>query len=100
MATVAQPADPLLADTLFATYPMRESFVLAAAWWVAAGFQPGELYAAARTFRLARKCPGSDVETVGTARGLNSKTTDFLSADASPGNSTALHAVTLLNRLY
>ena len=100
VATVAQPADPLLADTLFATYPMRESFVLAAAWWMAAGFQPGELYAAARTFRLARKCPGSDVETVGTARGLNSKTTDCLSADASPGNSTALHAVTLLNRPY
>jgi UDP-N-acetylmuramoylalanine--D-glutamate ligase len=100
VATVAQPADPRLAETVFATYPMRESFVLAAAWWGAAGFQPGELYAAARTFRVARKCPSSEVETAETARGLNSKIADFLSADASPANSSALHATTLLNRSY
>ncbi len=100
VATVAQPADPLLADTLFATNPLRESFVLAAAWWRAAGFQPGELYAAARTFRLAHKRPSPEGETAGAARGLNSKAADFLNSDASHGNSAPLHVTTLANRPY
>lgn len=57
--TEGQAADPRLARTLFATYPQRENFLLAAAWWRESGFDEAALYAAAQSFkpgphRLAR----------------------------------------------
>ena len=39
---------------MFAGYPQRENFILAAAWWRQAGFDEAALYAAARSFRLGR----------------------------------------------
>ena len=37
IATEGQPADARLAGTVFAGYPQRENFLLAAAWWRHAG---------------------------------------------------------------
>ena len=37
VATAGQPADPGLAGTVFEDYPQRENFLLADAWWRAAG---------------------------------------------------------------
>ncbi len=54
IATESQPADPRLARTVFADYPQRENFILAAAWWRAQRLDPAVLYAAARTFKLGR----------------------------------------------
>jgi UDP-N-acetylmuramoylalanine--D-glutamate ligase len=52
--TENQPADPRLARTVFADYPQRENFLLAAAWWRANGFDEAALFSAARTFKLGR----------------------------------------------
>lgn len=49
--TEGEPEDPRLAGTLFATYPQRENFLLARAWWRRAGLAGEALVEAARTFR-------------------------------------------------
>lgn len=54
IATEAQPADVLLAGTVFEHYPQRENFLLAAAWWQRAGLAEADLYAAAHSFKLGR----------------------------------------------
>jgi UDP-N-acetylmuramoylalanine--D-glutamate ligase len=54
VASEGAPADARLAGTVFETYPQRENFELAAAWWRASGRDGAALYAAARTFRLGR----------------------------------------------
>jgi UDP-N-acetylmuramoylalanine--D-glutamate ligase len=83
IATEGQPADPQLAGTVFAGYPQRENFLLAAAWWEHAGLPAEKLYAAARAFqpgphRLAR---------VGEKRGVtfwnDSKATNFHAVEAA-----------------
>jgi UDP-N-acetylmuramoylalanine--D-glutamate ligase len=51
VATVQPSADSRLADSIFATGPQRESFMLAAAWWRAVGLSADDLCAAVRTFR-------------------------------------------------
>jgi UDP-N-acetylmuramoylalanine--D-glutamate ligase len=53
VASGDQPGDILLRGTPFADYPQRENFLLASAWWRAAGHREGVLYAAARSFALA-----------------------------------------------
>ena len=50
--TEGQPDDPKLAGTVFAHYPQRENFLLAAAWWKRNGMPESKLYQAARDFRL------------------------------------------------
>src|ERR1041384_2971783 len=50
--TEQQVADVRLSGTVFADYPQRENFLLAAAWWRATGLDEAALYAAARSFRL------------------------------------------------
>jgi UDP-N-acetylmuramoylalanine--D-glutamate ligase len=50
VATEEQPGDVLLRNTAFAEYPLREIFLLAAAWWRAAGRRETLLYAAAQSF--------------------------------------------------
>lgn len=55
VATEGQGADPRLEGTVFAEYPQRENFLMAAAWWQSAGALPVEqLVDAARTFVLGR----------------------------------------------
>jgi UDP-N-acetylmuramoylalanine--D-glutamate ligase len=39
--TEGQPEDPRLLGTPFASYPQRENFILAAAWWRAEGLERG-----------------------------------------------------------
>jgi len=54
VATEQQVADIRLTGTVFADYPQRENFLLAAAWWRFARLDEDALYAAARGFRLGR----------------------------------------------
>jgi UDP-N-acetylmuramoylalanine--D-glutamate ligase len=83
VATEGQPADPRLAGTPFDTYPQRENFILAAAWWTSEGLDPELLYAAARSFKLARHRLGR----VGTLDGVtywnDSKATNFHAVEAA-----------------
>jgi UDP-N-acetylmuramoylalanine--D-glutamate ligase len=83
LATENQPRDLALADTLFATYPQRENFIVAAAWWQAAGLALADLYAAAHTFRLGRH----RLARVATHRGVvywnDSKATNFHAVEAA-----------------
>jgi UDP-N-acetylmuramoylalanine--D-glutamate ligase len=54
VVTEGRAADARLAGTPFENYPMRENFVLAAAWWSLEGLDEALLFAAARTFRTGR----------------------------------------------
>jgi UDP-N-acetylmuramoylalanine--D-glutamate ligase len=81
--TAGQPADPALAGTVFADYPQRENFLLAAAWWRAAGLDPAALYAAARTFRLGRHRLARVAEVDGVTFWNDSKATNFHAVEAA-----------------
>ena len=83
IATENQPRDPQLAGTIFETYPQRENFLLAAAWWQAAGFAPAELDAAARTFRLGRHRLARVAVSEGVTFWNDSKATNFHAAEAA-----------------
>jgi UDP-N-acetylmuramoylalanine--D-glutamate ligase len=89
IASEGQPADPSLAGSVFADYPQRENFLLAAAWWRQAGLSEAQLYAAARTFRLGEH----RLARVGEKRGVvfwnDSKATNFHAVEAALGNFTA-----------
>ena len=54
VATEGQPEDPQLEGSAFATYPQRENFILAAAFWRSQGMPEADLYAAARSFHVGR----------------------------------------------
>jgi UDP-N-acetylmuramoylalanine--D-glutamate ligase len=75
--TADLPADPGLAGTVFAEYPQRENFILAAAWWRAAGYDAAVLYRAARSFRLGRHRLARVAEAGGVAYWNDSKATNF-----------------------
>ena len=83
VATEDQPGDVLLRGTVFAHYPQRENFIIAAAWWRSQGLRETELYAAAQSFclgehRLAR------VEVKGGVTWWNdSKATNFHAVEAA-----------------
>lgn len=83
IASEDQPGDVLLQGTLFADYPQRENFILAAAWWRAAGLREGILYTAARSFALSRH----RLERVGEMNGVtwwnDSKATNFHATEAA-----------------
>jgi UDP-N-acetylmuramoylalanine--D-glutamate ligase len=81
--TENQPADPRLGRTVFAEYPQRENFLLAAAWWRANGFDPAQLYAAARTFRLGRHRLARVAELDGVTFWNDSKATNFHAVEAA-----------------
>ena len=81
--TENQPADPRLARTVFAHYPQRENFLLAAAWWRAHGFDPHALYAAARTFKLGRHRLTRVEEIDGVTFWNDSKATNFHAVEAA-----------------
>ncbi|HXQ81218.1 MAG TPA: UDP-N-acetylmuramoyl-L-alanine--D-glutamate ligase [Opitutaceae bacterium] len=81
--TEGQAADPRLDGTPFASYPQRENFILAAAWWRSEGLDEAALYAAARTFRLGRHrlCRVAEIE--GVAYWNDSKATNFHAVEAA-----------------
>ena len=81
--TAGQPADPQLNGTVFARYPQRENYLLAAAWWRAAGHDGPALRAAAQTFALGphRLAPVARVN--GVTWWNDSKATNFHAAEAA-----------------
>ncbi|MDI1249062.1 MAG: UDP-N-acetylmuramoyl-L-alanine--D-glutamate ligase [Lacunisphaera sp.] len=83
LATEGQPADARLAGSVFASYPQRENFLLAAAWWRQAGLPADTLYAAACSFRLGEH----RLTRVGERRGVtfwnDSKATNFHAVEAA-----------------
>jgi len=83
IATEGQPADAALADTVFAEYPQRENFLIAAAWWRAAGLAPEALYAAARGFHLAKHRLGRVAERNRAVYWNDSKATNFHAVEAA-----------------
>ena len=85
VATEGLAADAQLAGTVFADYPQRENFVLAAAWWQEAGFAADALVAAARSFRLGRHRLAWVAEANGVTWWNDSKATNFHAVEAALG---------------
>lgn len=83
VATENQPADPRLARTVFAGYPQRENFLLAAAWWWANGWDETALVAAAQTFRLGRHRLARVGDHDGVVFWNDSKATNFHAVEAA-----------------
>jgi UDP-N-acetylmuramoylalanine--D-glutamate ligase len=83
VATEGLPADPGLSGTPFSTYPQRENFTLAAAWWRSEGLDPALLYGAARSFKLARHRLGSVATVDGVTYWNDSKATNFHAVEAA-----------------
>jgi UDP-N-acetylmuramoylalanine--D-glutamate ligase len=81
--TEGQPGDPRLSGTPFASYPQRENFILAEAWWRSEGLSEAALYAAAKIFRLGRH----RLSNLGTFEGVtywnDSKATNFHAVEAA-----------------
>lgn len=88
VATEAAPADARLAGTVFADYPQRENFLLAAAWWQAGGRALPALYAAAKSFRLGRHRLARVGEHDGVTFWNDSKATNFHAVEAALGGFT------------
>jgi UDP-N-acetylmuramoylalanine--D-glutamate ligase len=81
--TEGQPADPRLAGTVFADYPQRENYILAAAWWRWAGLDVRILQAAAKSFRLGRHRLARVGEIDGVTYWNDSKATNFHAVEAA-----------------
>ena len=77
VATVRLAPDPRLAGTVFAEYPQRENFALAAALWASTPHPVEGLFAAARTFRLGRHRLARVAEIAGVTYWNDSKATNF-----------------------
>jgi UDP-N-acetylmuramoylalanine--D-glutamate ligase len=83
VGTEQQPSDERLASTAFAEYPQRENFLLAAAWWRAAGFAEKDLYTAARTFVVGRHRLARVSDHEGVSYWNDSKATNFHAVEAA-----------------
>lgn len=81
--TEEQPGDVLLRGSVFADYPQRENFLLAAAWWRAAGLRESLLYTAAQTFPLAAHRLSKVNEVGGVTYWDDSKATNFHAVEAA-----------------
>jgi UDP-N-acetylmuramoylalanine--D-glutamate ligase len=83
VATELAPVDARLTGTVFAAYPQRENFELAAAWWRAVGRDEAQLVAAARDFRLGRHRLVQVGDHDGVAFWNDSKATNFHAVEAA-----------------
>ena len=83
VATEGQPADARIAGTVFADYPQRENFLLAAAWWRASSLDEAALLAAARSFRLGCHRLARVIERDGVVYWNDSKATNFHAVEAA-----------------
>lgn len=83
VATEGEPADPRLAGGVFAEYPQRENFLLAAAWWRASGLDMAALVAAVGTFKLGRHRMTRVAEIEGVTFWNDSKATNFHAVEAA-----------------
>ncbi len=77
--------DVLLSGTVFEEPPHRENFLLAAAWWRAAGLREPALYAAARTFALGPHRLARVAVQGGVTWWNDSKATNFHAVEAALG---------------
>ena len=75
--------DVLLRGTIFEDQPQRENFLLAAAWWRAAGLREPVLYAAAQSFALGPHRLAKVAEQNGVNWWNDSKATNFHAAEAA-----------------
>ena len=83
VATDDPTGDLLLRGTVFAEPPQRENFLLAAAWWRAAGWREPVLYAAAQTFKLPMHRLACVAEISGVGWWDDSKATNFHATEAA-----------------
>ncbi len=81
--TENQSGDVLLRNSVFAEYPQRENFFLAAAWWRAAGLRESLLYTAAQTFPVAEHRLVQVAESAGVVYWNDSKATNFHAVEAA-----------------
>lgn len=83
VATEGQPGDARLAGTVFAEYPQRENFLLAAAWWKKRGLRSDDLVTAAQTFPLGPHRLAKVTERDGVTFWNDSKATNFHAVEAA-----------------
>lgn len=81
--TEQQSVDAGLNATVFADYPQRENFLIAAAWWRVTGLDQAALYAAARGFRIGRHRLSRVADLDGVAFWNDSKATNFHAVEAA-----------------
>lgn len=72
-----------LSGTVFESYPQRENFELARAWWRHAGWAEADLYAAAQSFRLGRHRLAWVQQIAGVNYWNDSKATNFHAVEAA-----------------
>lgn len=83
VATEAQAGDVLLRGTVFAHYPQRENFLIAAAWWRSYGLRETALYAAAQSFSLGEHRLAGVAVRDGVTWWNDSKATNFHAVEAA-----------------
>jgi len=83
VATEGQGGDVLLRGTVFAHYPQRENFLIAAAWWRSYGLRETALYAAAQSFILADHRLARVRVSDGVTWWNDSKATNFHAVEAA-----------------
>ncbi len=89
VAVGARSADSRLRGTVFADAPQRDNFLLAAAWWRAAGLPEAALLAAAGSFRLGPHRLAPVAVRDGVTWWDDSKATNFHAVEAALAGFTA-----------
>ncbi|MFA6962389.1 MAG: UDP-N-acetylmuramoyl-L-alanine--D-glutamate ligase [Opitutaceae bacterium] len=83
VTTEGQSGDVLLRGTVFAHYPQRENFIIAAAWWRSQGLRETALYAAAQSFSLGEHRLARVAMRGGVTWWNDSKATNFHAVEAA-----------------